>query len=150
MCELLQLIADGLSGITYKRSTILCHASQTVGAFHQLLAHRLCLFNCRLRRLRQLHRVGLETRGNLRQQLLSEVTSGLQTHTVQLTQASETAVEQTQAMSEQLMEGANRLTGMTENSTALIGDSAQSVRDQLKQLAHSSDQALAKLGERLI
>ena len=54
--------------------------------------------------------------------LLSEVTSGLQTHTVQLTQASETAVEQTQAMSEQLIEGASRLTGITENSTALIGD----------------------------
>ena len=64
---------------------------------------------------------------------------------MQLTQASETAVEQTQAMSEQLMEGANRLTGITENSTALIGEFAQSVRDQLKQLAHSSDQALAKL-----
>ena len=69
MCQLLQLFADGLSGVTYKRSTILCYASQTVGAFHHLLVHRLCLFNCRLRRSGQLHRVGLETRGNLRQKL---------------------------------------------------------------------------------
>ena len=63
--------------------------------------------------------------------LLSEVTSGLQTHSDQLTSVSDQAVERTREVNNAFAEGASKVKNVTEQNSQLLGEATQSVRDQL-------------------